>query len=459
MEQKENKMGTMPVNKLLINMSLPLMISMMVQALYNIVDSVFVSRIGEDALTAVSLAFPVQSLIIALSGGTCVGVNAVVSKALGEKNYDKANKSAGNGIFLSMLSFIVFFLVGMIAVEPFYLSQTKSLIDREQALRITTYGIRYLKICCMLSFGIFFQMTFERLLQSTGKTFYTMITQSTGAIINIILDPILIFGLCGMPKLGVTGAAIATVTGQIIAGGLAYMFHVKKNHDLKVTQHELKPMKDIILKIYSVGVPSIIMQSVGSIMVFGINKILMSFTATASAVFGAYFKVQSFIFMPVFGLNNSVIPILAYNYGAKNRERIEKTIKDSMVYAISIMLFGTFLFQVIPGQLLSLFDASEEMLRLGIPALRIISILFPFAGFAIISSGTFQAFGNGVNSLILSVLRQLVLVLPAAYLLSLSGNVNYVWFAFPAAEIIAVFPTAYMLKVIKKKTLSEFGQS
>lgn len=455
MEQKENKMGVMPVKKLLLNMSLPMMISMLVQALYNIVDSVFVARISEDALTAVSLAFPVQSLLIALGAGTGVGINAMLSKSLGEKKFERANKCAGNGVFLAVVSYLVFLLVGLFLVEPFYAMQTKSLPDLEQAKRIAAYGKEYLSICCIMSFGVFFQMTFERLLQATGKTFYTMITQGVGAIINIILDPILIFGLCGMPKLGVTGAAVATVSGQIVAAILAIILNQSKNHEIKLTRGEFIPEKAIISKIYSVGVPSIIMQAIGSVMVYGMNKMLMNFSATATAVFGVYFKLQSFIFMPVFGLNNGMVPIIAYNYGAKNRKRLENTIKYSVIYAVTIMLFGLATFQLVPDKLLMLFDASPDMLAMGTIALRFISISFLFAGFCIVASSVFQALGNGIYSLTISVMRQLVVILPVAYLLAGTGNVNLVWLAFPIAEIVSVTLSAFFLKRIHKNVISK----
>ena len=312
--QQENKMGVMPVNKLLLSMSLPIMISMLVQALYNIVDSIFVAKISENALTAVSLAFPIQSLMIATATGTGVGVNAILSKSLGEKNFEKANKTAANGVFLAVLSYLLFVVVGIAATVPFYQSQTG---DEE----ILGYGIQYLTIVCVASIGIFAQIIFERLLQSTGKTIYTMITQGTGAVINIILDPILIFGLFGMPEMGVAGAAAATVIGQVIAGIMGCIINEKVNREIKVEWRGFRPDMEIIGGIYKVGIPSIIMQAIGSLMTYGMNLILISFTSTATAVFGVYFKLQSFIFMPVFGLNNGMVPIIAYNYGAGKRNR------------------------------------------------------------------------------------------------------------------------------------------
>ena len=445
---EENKMGTMPINKLLLSMSVPMMLSMLVQALYNVVDSIFVARISENALTAVSLAFPLQSLMIALGGGTGVGVNALLSRSLGEKDYEKVNKAAENGVFLAGCSAVVFFLIGLFAVKPFYLSQTT---DTE----IVAYGVEYLSIVCCFSFGIYAQFIFERLLQSTGKTFYAMITQMTGAVINLILDPLLIFGLLGFPKMGVAGAAIATVCGQIAAGTLALVINKKKNHEVQFSIRRMRPSLECIGQIYKVGIPSIIMQSIGSVMVYGLNQILIVFSTTATAVFGVYFKLQSFIFMPVFGLNNGMVPIVAYNYGARKRKRMIKTVKLSMLYAIGIMSVGCLVFQLIPDLLFLLFDASDHMLEMGIPALRIISLHFPIAGFCIIGGTLFQALGNGVYSLITSICRQLVVLLPAAYLLSLLGNVNYVWWAFPIAELMSLAVTTVFIVLINKKIISK----
>ncbi len=446
----ENKMGVMPINKLLLTMSVPMMLSMLVQALYNIVDSIFVARISENALTAVSLAFPIQQLMIALGAGTCVGVNAVLSRALGEKDYKKVNSCAVNAIFLMVINAIVFFAVGILVVKPFYLAQTAD-------MEIIEYGIQYLRIVCIFSFGIYFQFVFERLLQSTGNTFYTMITQLIGAVINIILDPILIFGLLGMPRLGVVGAAIATVVGQIAAAIAAIIFNKKKNHEVQIEFKGFKPSLSIIKQIYVVGIPSIIMQSIGSIMVFCMNQILITFSTTATAVFGVYFKLQSFIFMPIFGMNNGMVPIVAYNYGAQKRERLIKTVKLSIVYAVGIMCIGTIVFQLIPDKLFLLFDASEHMLEMGVPALRIISIHLPMAGVCIICGSLFQALGNAVYSMINSICRQIVVLIPAAYLLSKLGNVNYVWWSFPIAEVMSLLMTCIFLVKINKDIISKIG--
>ncbi|MBQ1198214.1 MAG: MATE family efflux transporter [Spirochaetaceae bacterium] len=444
MENSENKMGIMPVNKLLISMSLPMMISMLVQALYNIVDSYFVAKISENALSAVSLAFPIQTLMIAILGGSSVGLGTVLSHSLGEKKFKKVTDVANHGIFITIIIYLIFVLMGFFLVKPFFASQTS---DTE----ILTYGMDYLQLICIGSVGLCGQFLFERLLQSTGKTFYTMITQATGAIINIILDPIFIFGLCGMPKMGVMGAAVATIIGQICAFIFAFYLNHKKNTEVKINLKGFSPSPYLIGQIYKIGFPSIIMQSIGSIMVYGMNQILMSFTSTATAVFGVYFKLQSFIFMPIFGLNNGMMPIMAYNYGAKKKSRLLSAIKLGMVYAIGLMTIGFITFQLLPKQLLEIFDASEQMLSIGIPALRIISLHFLLAGFNIIALSTCQALGKAVYSMITSICRQLVVLLPAAYILSKFGDVNYIWWSFPIAEIVALIITAgFLIKTYKE---------
>ncbi|MBQ3899066.1 MAG: MATE family efflux transporter, partial [Lachnospiraceae bacterium] len=408
---KENKMGTQPINRLLLGMSLPMMASMLVQALYNIVDSIFVARVSEDALTAVSMAFPLQTLMIALAGGTGVGINAILSKSLGEKEYERANKTAENGIFLALISYLIFLVIGLTVVKPFYMSQTA-----DEA--IIGYGVDYLTIVLACSFGIFGQFIFERLLTSTGRTLFTMVTQGTGAIINLILDPIFIFGYFGFPKLGVKGAALATIAGQIVAAIMACVFNIKKNTDIHISFKGFKPDWTLIGHIYKIGVPSIIMQSIGSLMVYIMNKILIGFSSTAVAVFGVYFKLQSFTFMPIFGLNNGMIPIIAYNYGARNKERMMKTWRLSWVYATAIMAVGLIAFEAVPNLLLSFFDASESMLAMGSVALRIIAIHFPVAAYCIVTGSLFQALGVSVYSMIVSIMRQIVVLIPAAFLLS-----------------------------------------
>lgn len=431
---EENKMGVMPVNKLLISMALPMMISMLVQALYNIVDSMFVAQISENALTAVSLAFPAQNLMIAVGTGTGVGINALVSRSLGERNGERANLIANNGLLLYVLSGIVFALFGIFGSRLFFRAQTSD-------LEIVELGTQYLRICCLLSTAIFLQFGFERILQATGRTIYTMLTQGLGAIVNIILDPILIFGLFGAPKLGVRGAAVATVFGQICAAGLACFFNKKKNDDIVINPKKYHLQAHAVKSIYAIGVPSICMVSIGSIMTFGMNKILIGFTSTAAAVFGVYFKLQSFIFMPVFGMNNGMVPIIGYNYGARKPDRLLKTLKLAITYAVCIMLIGMVIFWVFTKQLLGIFNASEQMLAIGIPALRIISLSFFLAGFDIICTSAMQALGHGVISLIISILRQLAVLLPVAFIFSKIWGLNAVWIAFPLAECVALVVT------------------
>lgn len=447
--QQENKMGVMPVNKLLLNMSVPMMISMLVQALYNIVDSIFVARVSEGALTAVSLAFPIQTLLVAVGAGTGVGVNALLSKSLGEKNYDTANKTAMNGIFLAFMSFLLFVLIGIFVVKPFYLSQVKT-TDSD----IYVMGVQYLSIVCICSFGVYGQFIFERLLQSTGMTFYSMLSQLSGAVTNIILDPILIFGLFGLPKMGVVGAAVATVFGQCVGATMGLLFNLKKNKEITISFKGFWPDPNIIGRIYKVGVPSIIMQAIGSVMTYCMNLILIQFTSTATAVFGVYFKLQSFFFMPVIGLNNGMVPIIAYNYGAGKRTRIIKTIKYSMCYAFASMFLGFLAFELIPGKLLGMFDASEEMLSIGIRALRTIGVHFLIAWYCIIAGSVFQAVGNGVYSLAVSVARQLIILIPAAYILAKIGGLDLVWWSFPLAELMSLCVSTVFLVITWKKVIS-----
>ncbi len=451
MEQKENKMGVMPEGKLLINMSLPMIISMMVQALYNIVDSIFVAKISEDALTAVSLAFPLQTLMIAIAAGTGVGVNALVSRALGEKNPKYANKVAANGVFIYILSYIVVAVMGITLVKPFYAMQTTA-----EQTDIYNYGVSYLSIVMIYAAGLFTQFIFERLLQSTGRTFYTMISQSTGAIINIILDPILIFGLFGAPKLGIAGAAIATVIGQTVAGIEAFFWNYFKNTDVRVSFKGFKPDGNIIGKIYVIAVPSIIMQSIGSVMTAGMNLILMGISSTAAAVFGVYFKLQSIFFMPVFGLNNGLIPILSFNYGARNKKRMVNTIKYGYVIAFIFTFIGFVCFELIPDKLLMLFDATENMLQIGMKALRIIGVHYLIAWFCIVTGSLFQAVGKAIYSLYVSVARQLVVLLPAAYILAKLGGLDAIWWCFPIAEVMSLAISLVCLKFTWNKTLGDF---
>ena len=423
-------MGVMPVNRLLITMSLPMVISMLVQALYNVVDSVFVSYISEDALAAVGLAFPAQNLMISVAVGTGVGINALLSKSLGEKNYETANRTAVNGIFLAFCSWVAFALLGGFFSRTFMELQTP-------VASISDYGTTYLSIVTVVSVGMMFQICFERLLQSTGKTIFTMISQATGAVINLIMDPLLIFGVGPFPRMGIAGAAWATVLGQIVGALLGLYCNLRMNPEISISFRGFRPSGAIIGKIYAVGVPSIIMSSIGSVMTFGMNKILGAFNSTAVAVFSAYFKLESFIFMPVFGLNNGIVPIIAYNYGARKPARIRGTVKLGMLYAVCIMAVGVALFWLVPRQLLGIFNASDYMLEIGVPALRVISLSFIFAAFGIVTSSVCQALGKGVLSLLVSVLRQLALILPAAWILGRVAGLSAVWLAFPFAEIFA----------------------
>ena len=436
----ENKMGVQPVGRLLAGMAIPMMISMLVQALYNVVDSVFVSRISENAFNAVGLAFPLQNLMIAVGAGTAVGINALLSRSLGEKKQDMADRAAGTGIFLSLCSAVVFALIGIFLSRPFFMAQAKTVPE------IVEMGTAYTRICLGLSVGLFCQFCFERLLQSTGRTMLSMVTQIIGAVINIILDPVFIFGLCGMPKMGVTGAAVATVLGQFVGALLAILLNLKYNPEIRIRLRLIRWDKPVVREIYRVGVPSIVMQSIGSVMTFGMNKILFVFTPTATAVFGAYFKIQSFIFMPVFGLNNGMLPIISYNYGAARMDRVKRTVRLTICTAVCIMTVGFAVFQLAPATLLTLFDASAEMTAIGVPALRIISISFLLAGFCIIAGSVCQAIGNPLYIMMVSICRQLVVLLPAAWLLAQSGRLELVWWSFPIAEIASFTLSAIFLR-------------
>ncbi len=448
---KENKMGVMPMGRLILSMSVPMILSMLVQALYNIVDSVFVARYSQDALAALSYAFPAQNLMIGTATGTGVGVNALLSKSLGEKNFDKANKTAANGILLAMFGSVLFFFFGLFFAEPFITFQTKT-------PSIIAEGRTYLSIVTMLSFGIFGEIMFERLMQSTGKTIYTMFTQGIGAIINIILDPIMIFGLLGCPQMGVAGAAYATVIGQIVAFVLGIVFNHKYNPEVRLYAKNFKPDFGIIGRIYAVGIPSIIMVGIGSVMTTAMNKILNGFSDVAASVYGVYFKLQSFAFMPVFGLNNGVIPVIAYNYGAQKRKRMLHAVRLSCIIATCFMGIGLLLMQCIPAELFALFDAGEDMLAIGVPALRIISISFVFAGVCIALSSVFQALGKGIYSMCISFARQLVVLVPAAYLLSLSGNVNAIWWSYPIAEIASIAVSLLLFRHVYKTIIAKIPE-
>lgn len=450
---QENKMGTMPIGKLVFNMSLPMMVSMLVQALYNIVDSIFVAKLSENALTAVSLAFPLQTLLIAVGTGTGVGMNALLSKSLGEKDFKKANKTATNAAFIYALSYIVFLILGFTIVKPFYRSQVGN-ADAE----IMTMGVDYLSTVMIFSFGIFTQVFFERLLTSTGRTIFSMTSQLSGALTNIILDPILIFGMFGAPKMGVTGAAAATVIGQCVAGIVAGICNHKFNHEVKFEFKGFRPDLKIIGTIYDVGIPTIIMQSIGSVMTYCMNRILIEFSSTATAVFGVYFKLQSFFFMPVFGLNNGITPIIAYNYGARQRKRMVKTIKLSFIVAFCLTFIGFILFESIPHVLLGMFSASDDLLKIGVPALRTIGIHYLIAWFCIIAGTVFQALGKAVFSMLVSIMRQLVVLIPAAYLLAKFGGLHMVWWSFPIAEIMSFIVSVTFLVRIWRTIIKDIPE-
>jgi putative MATE family efflux protein len=451
----ENKMGVMPINKLIINMSLPMMISMLVQALYNVVDSVFVGMINEQSLTAVSLAFPMQNLMIGVATGTAVGVNALVSRSLGEKNSKRANIIAENGVFLALLSFFAFLIFSIFGSRAFMRSQTD--IDY-----IIEQGTQYIQVVCGWSFGIFFEIIFERLLQSTGRTVYTMFTQGIGAVFNIIFDPVFIFVF----KMGVKGAAVATVIGQIISFIIAMLINRNKNPDLQLSIKQFRPNGKIIGEIYAIGVPSIIMVAIGSVMTYCMNKILILYTPgkeTSATVFGAFFKLNSFICMPIFGLNNGIIPIISYNYGARKKGRMLKTIKLSVMYAEAFGIVGALLFFLIPKILLGFFSASDAMLAIGIPALRIIAISFLMAGICISLGAAFQSLGKSVFSMIVSIVRQLLVLIPVAYFLArygLSvGNPDMVWWCYPIAEVFSLIVSVICFVMLKKKIIDEIPET
>ena len=446
-EQKENRMGTMPVKKLIVTISLPMMLSMLVQACYNVVDSIYVSRIDEAALTAVTLAFPLQNLMIAVASGTGVGMNAMLSCALGEKRFEKSDAAANKGLLLAFLSAIVFCFIGFFGSAPFIATQA------DDAL-IAAYGTEYLSCVCIFSFGLFFQITFERLLQSTGKSVYSMVTQLTGAVINIVLDPILIFGYYGAPQMGVLGAAVATVIGQSIAAVIGLFLNLYMNKELHFSLKKVFAADaETVKRIYFVGIPSILMMSIGSVMTYLMNLILMGFSATATAVFGAYFKLQSFFFMPIFGLNNGLIPVLAYNYGAARKSRIDEALRFSIKLAVAIMCVGMVAFLLLPNVLLGFFEASEDMLAVGVPAMRTICLHFPLAAVCIAMGSVFQAFSQSIYSLVISVCRQLLVLIPAAWILGRIGGVNAVWWSFLIAEFMSLTLTIVFFRRLYRTTV------
>ena len=444
---QENKMGVMPIGKLMVNMALPMIISMLVQALYNVVDSIYVSQISESAVTALSLAFPVQNMQIGFAVGIGVGVNSLLSKSLGQKNQEQANRTAGNGIVLMGIVTVLFMLFGFFGVRPYYEMQST-------VTETVEGGIAYTRICCLLTAGIFMSVLGERLLQATGRTVYTMICQSTGAIVNIILDPILIHGWFGAPAMGIAGAAVATVIAQWVSAAMTIYFNLRHNPELSFAAAYFKLDKATVGSILTVGVPSIVMNGIGSVMNFGMNQILQGFTETATSVFGIYFKLQSFFFMPLFGINNATISIIAFNYGAQKPERITKTLKLTCTVALCLMTFGLLVFQLVPELLLGLFNPSETFLTIGKAALRTISWSFPIASICIALTACFQALGNGIYSTIVSICRQMLVLLPAAYLLSLTGQVNAVWLSYPIAEVVSGTVTLILFRRIYRQKIA-----
>lgn len=445
---QENKMGVMPIPKLLYSMALPMILSMLVQALYNVIDSVYVSQVSESAVTALALAFPIQNLQIGFATGVAVGVNALLSKSLGQGNQEQANHAAGNGIVLMLISVAVFMLFGFFGAAPYFAMQS-------DVAETVQGGTAYTSICCIFCLGIFTEVLCERLLQASGRTVYTLYTQGTGAIINILLDPVFIFGRFGIPAMGVAGAAVATVIGQSVAALMATCFNIKRNDDVQFSLEYLKPAGQIIRPILTVGIPSVVMMAIGSVMTFGMNQILLSFSGTgetAAGVFGIYFKLQSFFFMPIFGLNNAAISIVAFNYGARKPHRITSTLKLSVLTALGITTLGLLAFELIPGVLLNIFHPSADFLSMGCSALRIIGLCLPVASICIALGASFQALGNGIYSTIVSLCRQLLVLLPAAYLLSLTGQVNNVWWSFPIAEIASLtFTLIFFTKIYRDK--------
>lgn len=445
---KENIMASMPIPKLLITISLPIAISMLIQALYNIIDSIFVAQLEEDALTAVSLTYPIQMLIIAVAVGTGVGMNALISRFLGAKKLNDANVIARNALFLAVINGIIFATIGLLFSDIFYTSQTSNQV-------VINYGSSYMRIVSAVSMGVFFQITFERYMQATGQTLFSMVSQLVGAIINIILDPILIFGLLGFPRLEVAGAAVATVIGQWSGALVGFIFVRKFSNAIDINMKGFRPDKKAILSIYKIGFPAIIMQSLASIMSFSMNSILLMFNTTAIAVFGIYIKLQSFIFMPIYGLTNGLIPIIGFNYGSGQKQRIIKAFKLATFIAVGVMFIGTLVFCMLPVPLLKMFDASDELMSIGIIALRVMSLSFPFAGFSLICCSLYQALGNSVHSLIISLARQLVILIPAAYILALTGGLNNVWISVPIAEFISLIICIFITKHTFKTKLTQ----
>lgn len=448
---EENKMGVMEIKKLIMTMSLPIMISMLVQALYNIVDSMFVARVSDNALAAVSLCYPIQMIIVAVACGTAVGLNALLSRYLGQGKPKEANQVALHGILLAIVNWLIFAVIGIFFSEAFL-----KLFSTDQ--EIVSMGVSYMKICTIFSFGVFMQITYERIMQSTGNTVYNMIIQGVGALVNIILDPIFIFGMLGLPAMGVTGAAIATVIGQIVAMLLGIIITQAKIKEVQIHLREFQLKIRIIKDMYRIAIPAILMQSIMSFMTVFMNMILVTFSELAVSAFSIYFKLQQFVFMAVNGMNNALIPIISYNFGARKQQRILESIHFSLIVACVIMIVGTIVFQCFPEQLMYLFDANEEMMSIGVPALRIISLSFVFAGISLVLSAVFQSVDHANKSLVITLLRQMVLLLPIVYLLANQFGLDALWWAFPITEAIVSILAYIYLKIVKKKTIMKISQ-
>ena len=444
MQKNENKLGTMSIPKLLFQVSFPIVISMFIQSMYNLVDSYYIGKINEEAFTAIAIAFPIQNIMIGIGVGTGVGMNSLISRYLGEKNFDRANKTAENGLTLALLYGLLLFILSRFLPRPFVSAQTTN-------ENIINYGVDYLKIVMGLSIGVFTQIFLERTLQSTGRTIYTMLTQLTGAVLNIILDPIFIFGYFGLPAMGVKGAAVATVTGQIIGAICGSFFQHKFNPDITMKKLSFNPK--IIKDIYIVGIPSMITITIQSFTIYVLNKMLSGISTSAIAALGAYFKVQSFVFMPIFGINNGLVPIIAYNYGAKNEKRIIKSIKLAMVTVTVMTLIVSGLIMSFPREILKIFSASGKMLEIGIPMLRICALSYVFAGISVVGASVFQAFGNGILALLDSILRQLIVLLPVAYIAVTYFTVNEIWWGYVIAEISSVFFIAYFMNTFVRRKI------
>lgn len=441
---KENKMGTMEVRRLILTMSLPIMISMLVQALYNIVDSMFVARVSEAALAAVSLCYPIQMIMVAVACGTGVGINALLSRYLGEKKQEKASQVAMHGLFCAICNWLVFAVIGLFFSEAF-------LRLFSDDVQIIMMGISYMQICTICSFGVFVQITYERIMQSTGNTIYNMVIQGVGALINIILDPIFIFGLGPVPALGTAGAAIATVIGQIVAMFLGIIITQKKVREIQLSVRGFHLDGMLMKAMYRIAIPAILMQSIMSFMTVMMNMILAPFSEMAVSVFSIYYKLQQFVFMAVLGMNNALIPILSYNYGAHQMERIREGIRFALWMSCVIMAIGTVVFQLFPTQLLYLFDAKETLLSIGIPALRTISVSFVFAGISMVLCSVFQALGSPNHSLLVTLLRQMVILLPLAYGFSSAFGLDMCWWSFPITEVLCALLSLYLLRSVQKR--------